>query len=204
MSLMDRLYDNLDEAKAFEISFTNFVHCYDDTCYMDFAECVCEVCDRTIQTKDFLVPKANCKKPYGILSSLDMGVNQELRDELIERFDVTENDFRPVRNKRGEIVFYQITPQHVMLPIAKENGWNQLPACPKCGAVRYASHEYENEKGEFYYNISQEALRDIHDFNITCELLECYRPMYVISRRVYDFLIKKYPRTHYFPLFLKH
>ncbi|MBR3812028.1 MAG: hypothetical protein IKJ16_06865 [Agathobacter sp.] len=99
-------------------------------------------------------------------------------------------------------MFYQITPQHVMLPIYEENGWSSY-ICPKCGAVRYSGEEFENEKEEFYNYISQEALEEMHDFNITYEQFQCHMPKFIISRRVYDFLIEKYPRTHYFPLFLK-
>lgn len=201
--LMKNLYGNLDEAVAFELSFTNFVHIYDDMCLMDFLEELCPVCRKDIQIKDYLVPRANCTKPYGILSSTEMGVDAELRDELIERFDVTEQDFRPVRNKKGDIVFYQITPQHVMLPMSEENGWKRRPACKNCGSFEYSPNEFENENGEFYYYISKEALNEMHDFNLSRETFGCHMPMSIISRRVYDFLIEKYPRTHYVPFFLK-
>ena len=200
---MERLYDDLEQAKAFEISFTNFVDIYDDTCLFDYQEEICDRCGKTIQCRDYLVPKSNCKKPYGILSSCEFGVNDELRNQLIENFDITEKDFRPIRNKKGEIVFYQITPQHTMLPIYKENMWRPRITCPKCGSVQYTSSEQENKNGEFFYYISQQALDEMHDLNITYERFECFDPMYVISRRVYEFLVERYPRTHYFPLYLK-
>lgn len=203
IKLMEKLYDNLNEAQAFALSFTNFVHIYDDMCVMDFTSTLCERCDKEVQTKDYLIPKTNCKKPYGILSTGEFGVSKELHDELIERFDITEKDFRPIRNKKGIIIFYQITPQHTMLPLCKENGWLPSTPCTKCGAVRYIDHEFENAKGEFYYYISQEALNEMHDFNITYEKFDCYMPLYVVSRRVYDFLVEQYPRTHYFPFYLK-
>ena len=201
-ALMEKLYDNLDQAKAFQLSFTNFVDIYDDTCLMDFAEEICDRCGKAVQNRDYLIPKSRCKKPYGILSSCEFGVNKELRDELIKRFDITDNDFRPIRNKRGEIVFYQITPQHTMQPIFKENGW--LPyVFSKCGSIRYSCTEQENEKGEFYYYISQEALDGMHDLNITSERFDTHDPLYIISKRVYEFLVEHFPRTHYFPFFLK-
>lgn len=120
-TLMNTLYNNLDEAKAVSLSFTNFVYTYDDTCYFDFTEEPCPVCDRAKQIRDYLVPRANCKKPCGILSYLEFGVSPELRDELIARFDITEDDFRPIRTKRGEVVYYQITPRHTMRPISAVN-----------------------------------------------------------------------------------
>ena len=202
--LMAQLYDDLNKAKAFELSFTNFVYLYDDVSFLNFESCLCQTCGITRQVNDYLVPKANCKKPCGILSSLEFGVNQELRDELIEYFDITEKDFRPVRNKRGEIVYYQITPQHTMLPIYKENGWKANPPCPDCGSVRYEDYQFENDKGEFFNYISREALDEMRDLNVTYEKRSrFYRPRVIISRRVYDFLVDRYPRTHYFPLYLK-
>jgi len=204
---MDKLYDNLDEAKAFSLSFTNFVYIYNDILMTDFETVVCEVCNRTVQTKDYLFPKANCRKPTGILSTLDFGISQELRDDLIARFDISENDFRPVRSKRGEIVYYQITPKHIMLPIHKENGWIAKEPCPRCGSVEYmhldVTDQPQNEKGQFFYYISQAAVDDMHDLSVTYEKFRWYRPMPMISRRVYDYLTERYPNTHYIPFFLK-
>lgn len=200
-TLMSSLYDNLDEAKAFELSFTNFVYTYDDTCYFDFTEKPCAVCDMAKQNRDYLVPRANCKKPCGILSYSAFGVSPELRDELIARFDITEADFRPIRTKGREIVYYQITPQHRMVPISNANGWMPYRPCPKCGSQRYSHHDFENDKGEFYHYITQEALDDLHDLNVTFETFH-REPLVVISRRVYDFLVERYPRTHYVPFFL--
>jgi predicted nucleic-acid-binding Zn-ribbon protein len=200
---MDKLYDNLDEAKAFSLSFTNFVYFYDDVYQPDFLTITCENCKKAIQTKDYLMPRSSCKKPTGILHTLEFGVNQELRDELIEKFDITEEDFRPIRNKRGEIVYYQITPQHVLLPLHEENGWRAKPPCPQCGSVQYESNKFRNDKKQFFQYISQEALDDMHDLNITYERFRFFTPYFVISRRLYDFLTEKYPRSHYVPFFLK-
>lgn len=203
-NLMERLYDDLVDAKAFMLSFTNFVHTYDDKWSGNFESVPCEVCGKTTQITDYLVPKANCKKPYGILSSYEFGVSQNLRRELIEQFDVTEDDFRPIRNKTGDIVYYQITPTHTMLPINAENNWMPHPPCPLCGSIQYEDSEFENDKGEPFYYISQEALTDMHDFNVTYEKFSrFYMPKYVISNRVYNYLVERFPRTHYFPFYLK-
>ena len=45
---------------------------------------LCSECGDYIQSKDYMVPKANCKKPTGILDSLHFGVNEELKNELID------------------------------------------------------------------------------------------------------------------------
>lgn len=62
-TLMNSLYGNLDEAKAFALGFTNFVHTYDDTCYFDFAEDPCPVCDRAKQNRDYWFQKRTAKNP---------------------------------------------------------------------------------------------------------------------------------------------
>lgn len=206
--LMDSLYSNIDEAKAFALSFTSFVYFSDNDDSVNYTEVVCEECGKEVQTKDYRFPQSNCRKPTGILHTLEFGVSPEVRDELIARFDITEEDFRPIRNRRGKIIYYQVTPQHVMLPIHKENEWVELPPCPKCGDIQFRDYcykdpKYRNAKKEFFYYISQEALDDMHDLNVTYEKFEFYMPEYMISRRVYDYLTEKYPRTHYFPFFLK-
>ena len=205
--LMDRLYDNIDEAKAFALSFTNFAYGYDDLNSDDFKIVVCEECRKRHQYRDYLFPKSSFKKPTSILSYYDFGVSCELRDELIEKFDITEDDFRPIYTKKGELVYYQITPQNVMEPIYEENGWYITNVCPQCGAIQYGSDRpyrwHCNEKKEPFAFISQNALDNMHDLNISYERFLRYSADYVISRRLYDFLTERYPRTHYFPLFLK-
>lgn len=201
--LMHRLYDNLEEAKAFALSFTNFAYFYDDWEDKDTHTVLCEECHKEIQHADYRMPRSSAKKPTAILHSLEFGVSPELQKELIDRFDITEADFRPIRTKKGEIIYYQITPQHVMRPLFEVNCWTVLNTCSQCGNVRYDDPRRENDNGERYYYITQEALDDMHDLNMTFEHFHRDYPRFVISRRLYDFLIERYPRTHYFPFFLK-
>ena len=63
--------------------------------------------------------------------------------------------------------------------------------------------EYENDKGEQYYYISKEVFEDLYDMNRTYEVIERFYLRYVVSRRVYDYLIEKYPRMRFVPIFLK-
>lgn len=200
---MHKLYDNLDDAKAFALSFTNFAYFYDDLADTDTHKLVCEHCYKEVQYADYRMPRSSAKKDTAILHSLEPGVSPALRDELIETFDVTESDFRPVRNKKDEIVYYQITPQHVLLPLHEVNGWPVEFTCPRCETVLYDDRRRKNEKGEAYFYITQEALDHMHDLNVTFERFRRHYPLFVISRRLYDFLIERYPRTHYFPFFLK-
>ena len=48
-----------------------------------------------------------------------------------------------------------------------------------------------------------EGLLDLHDVNKTFEKFDMFLPKWVVSRRVYDFLISKYPRMNFEPIFLK-
>ena len=122
---------------------------------------------------------------------------------MIKNFDVSENDFRPVRNKKGEIVCYQITPQHTMKSISSVNRIKVLKPCRKCGGVQHRINEYKNKKGFIYYYMTQDVLDDLHDFNETNEKFEMYFPLYVVSRRVYEYLVSKNPRMVFEPIFLK-
>lgn len=144
--LMNRLYDNIDEAKAFELRFANMAFFYDDLYTWEFHTELCPVCRNCVQSKDLLAPRASCKKPTSMLQTFDMGVSVELKDELIRFFDISEADFRPVRTKKGEIVYFQITPQHVMLPIHEVNEWQVKQTCPACGSVQYHRTYFQNEK----------------------------------------------------------
>lgn len=200
---MDRLYDNLDKAKAFALSFTNFAYFYDDLEDTDTHKLVCEECYKEVQYADYRMPRSSAKKDTAILHSLEPGVSPALRDELIANFDITEADFRPVRTKKDEIIYYQISPQHVLLPLHEVNDWPVEDTCPRCGNVRYDRPRRENDQGEPYFYITPEALEEMHDLNVTFEHFRRDYPLFVISRRVFDFLIERYPRTHYFPFFLK-
>lgn len=200
---MSKLYDNLDEAKAFAISFTNFAYFYDDLEDADIYIVVCEHCHKETQYADYRMPRSSAKKDTAILHSLEFGVSPSLRDELIVKFDVTEADFRPVRNKKDEIVYYQITPQHTLLPLHEVNEWPILSQCVHCGNIRYNNIPRRNSIKEDYFYITPEILDHMHDLNVTFEHFHRDYPLFVISRRLFDFLIERYPRTHYFPFFLK-
>ena len=61
---------------------------------------------------------------------------------------------------------------------------------------------YKNKQGLEYYYISKEALEDMHDINETYERFNIFIPEFIVSRRVYDYLIEIYPRMRFIPLFL--
>ncbi len=195
-------YKNLSEAVAFVISFVPMIYSYDSVGWQDYNREVCSCCGKMEQYSDFLAPKSNCKKDHGILDSYHYALSVELKSELIKNFDICENDFRPVRNKTGDIVFYQITPQHIMKPISSVNRIKALKPCKKCGDFQHRIKEFKNKEGYIFYNITAEALEDLQDLNVSCERFEIYFPLFVVSRRVYEFLVSKNPRMCFEPMFL--
>lgn len=191
------------DAVAYRIHFTAMICSYGNTNWDEIEEYDCNRCHHLVQINDFLTSRSSClKKDGSMLDTYHYGVKEEIRNELIRQFDITENDFRPCRNKKGEIVYYQITPQHTMLPIALLNNWKQLKPCRKCGRMQFrAKNVLLNENYPTF--ISQEALNDLHDINRTFETFEMHIPDYIVSKRVYDFFEEKYPRLLFDPLFLK-
>lgn len=202
-NINEKNYDNLSEAVAFVIAFVPMIYTYDSFAPTYYEKELCSRCHDYVQSTDFLVPRSNIKKDYGILDMLKYGVSISYRDELIKEFNISENDFRPIRNKVGEIVFYQITPQHTMLPISSVNRIKALKPCRKCGSVQHRIKEYKNKNGQEYYYITKEVLEDLKDFNKTYERFDMFFPLYVVSRRVYEYLVAKEPRMRFFPMFLK-
>lgn len=203
MNINEKNYDNLSDAVAFVVHFAFMVYTYGDIDMEQFETKLCSQCGHLIRDKVFLAPKTSCKKECGVLHNFEYGVSEQIRNELLSEFDIKKEDFREVCNKKGEIVYWQITPRHIMMPLSKSNRIKSQKACPKCGFVQYRMDEFENEKGEPYYYITKEALEDMQDINRTFETFECFIPMYVVSRRVYDYLSSKYPRMKFAPMYLK-
>lgn len=203
MNINEKNYGDLSQAVAFVIRFAFMIYSYDDIAPYEFYTKTCSTCRRIIQSKNFMTTKSRCKKEFGVLDIMEFGVSEIIKEELILNFDITEEDFRPICNKKGEIVYSQITPQHIMLPISSVNRVKQLKPCRKCGFTQYRMKEYENSTGEAYYYITKEVLEDMHDINRTFETFDCFIPKYVVSRRVYDYLIERYPRMKFEPMYLK-
>lgn len=203
ININEKHYPNLSEAVAFRITFDPFVYTYDSDILEESFPTQCSRCGYAPQVRDLVAPKSNCKKDYGILWTYEFGVSPNLRANLIENFDITEKDFRPIWNKSGEIVYYQITPQHVMLPLISVNRWRALKPCRKCGRIEYREKSYYNKNDEQYRYITREALEDMTDINVSYEHFDMDMPIFVVSRRVYDYLVAIYPRMRFEPFFLK-
>lgn len=203
MNINEKRYPNISKAVAFRIAFTNVLCGYGNVGFDEIEKEICSLCGYSEQIADFLVPKSAIKKEYSILATYHYGVSINIRDILIDNFNITDDDFRPIRNKTGDVVYYQISPMHTMLPIISQNRIRKLSPCKCCGSIQYREKEYLNENGFPFSFISQEGLLDLHDVNKTFEEFDMFLPKWVVSRRVYDFLISKYPRMNFEPIFLK-
>lgn len=202
-NINENRYPNIAEAVAFRIAFAPVICSYGNVGWDEIEEVACSRCGKMRQIGDFLAPKNACQKDFAILDTYHYGFSVEIHDLLIENFDITEEDFRPVRNKVGDIVFYQIAPRHILPPIESVNRYRKLKPCSKCGSVQYRSKPYETKEGWQYHYITKEALDDMHDLNESFERFNMHLPYWIVSRHVYDFLIKRYPRMFFQPMFLK-
>ena len=131
---------------------------------------------------------------------------------MIEHKMAQKEDFLEVKDKRGEVVAYQIQPQHLITGFAMDNNMRLVDKCINCGLKRY---EYDMEP--FY--ISEELLKQLHGLNRTTEVtgpvIEKYdenqkekvyslvEPWYIINKEVFTLLHEKYPRMQFIPIFKK-
>lgn len=120
MNINEKRYPNISKAVAFRIAFTNVLCGYGNVGFDEIENEICSLCGYSEQIADFLVPKSAIKKEYSILATCHYGVSINLRDMLIDNFNINDDDFRPIRNKTGDIVYYQISPIHTMLPIISQ------------------------------------------------------------------------------------
>ncbi len=198
-------YSNLEDAVAFVVAFSPMLYTYGSVSLDEIEIETCSRCHLTKQINDFIAPKSKKTEiERAMLHTWNYGVSIEVRDLLIKNFnDISELDFRPCRNKNKDIVYYQLTPQHIMKPMAEQLHYRKLKPCKKCGNVQYRYKEYKNDKGWEYYYITQIALNDLKSINVTYEHFNMYFPKVVVSRQLYDYLIERYPRMEFNPMYLK-
>ena len=193
-----------EDAVAYRIHFTSMIYGYGNVGWDEIKKEDCKRCRHLSQLNDYLAPRsAGTKKAGAQLDTWDYGVCVEAHDELIKQFDISEQDFRPCRNKKGEIVYYQLVPQHTLLPIANVNGWTPLKPCSSCGRQQYRNNNKNSWDNDDIVYISKEALDDLHDLNFTFEMFEMYFHDLIVSKRVYEFFSQYYPRLLFDPVFLK-
>lgn len=203
-NINERNYPNIDEAVAFMIDFVPMIYTYDSIAPIEFYNEICEKCGLCEQNTEYLAPKSSMKKEYGQLCSIgEYAVSVRIKNELCERFDISNEDFIPVKTKRGEIFAYQIAPKKVMRPLSEANRVRTLLPCKHCGSFQHRIHEYKNAKGNHYFYITEEMLESVGDMARSVERFHMYLPEYIVSRRVYEYLISEDRSMRFRPLFLK-
>lgn len=200
----EKKWGDCSKAVAYSLNFVQM--CYNDS--MSWTDYFTSKCphydDLSIQSKDFVYPKASfSKKDYYILDTLDYGVSKKLRDDMI-LFGVDNSCFRPIHYSRdyNTILGYSISPSNVLPPVYELNDSKRISRCEIC---KLYSYEFEDDAMYFEaYNglgypvyISQTALDNLGLIARTFE-----NDGIIISLELYNYLIEKYPRLECRPVFL--
>jgi hypothetical protein len=144
-----------------------------------------------------MVPKSSFnKKKYGILSSWRFAVSERIMNEIVG-MGASADDFMPVITKQGEIVCYQIEPVNTISGMSEINNWRKESGCSKCNYPIYWEIDWKASM------ITEKLLSELTLLNKTEELMgDANIPEYIINKELYEFLIAKYPKMNFEPIFL--
>lgn len=202
-----------EKAVAYCPAFVSMAYGYDSDMHEDyFMPC----CDKTkavsVHYRDFEFPKSKTiLKPYLQLDWFFYAFSPELTGQIIEFGidDKPEDVFRPVwTRKHDKPLCYSIEPQHIIEPIARINNYKTKLICADCNTVHATVREKDlsaNNGMDKPLYITEYILADLHDFNVTSEF---FGPggyllrQVIISKRIHDFIIEKYPRAEFKPVLL--
>ena len=200
----EKNWGDCSKAVAYELNFVQMCYGYPTVALAEYYKSICpHVDDLSIQCRDLEYPKSGySKKDYYQLDSYDMAVSDNLKTDMM-RFGIPEEVFRPVYNKKHDIILgWQITPRNILPPIWQLNGEREIIMCEICN---YRTYEVLDEINYFdAYDgmgypvyISREVLEQMEDINATTETGSV-----IISLDLYNYLIEKYPRLECRPVFL--
>lgn len=204
-----------DKAVAYSLNFVSMAYGYGNDIHEDyFRPC----CDRTksvsVHYRDFEFPKSKAiLKPYLQLDWYFYAIDENLKNAILE-FGIDDNEdiFRPVwTRKHDNPICFSIEPKNVLKPIAKENNYGTKTICENCDVVwayikddDITAHSEFNGAGRPVY-INKAVLESMHDFNVTYEYFGpggyLLRKV-IISKRVHDFILSKYPKAEFRPVLL--
>lgn len=199
MSYIEKKFP-LDAKKtvAYRLNFHNIISVKDRK-ITDFGIYSCSSCHHIKQTVNLTIPKSSLKKEYGRLSFFGFCVSIECKESLVNTFDdISENDFRPVTAKNGDLLCYQLTPQHTMEPIYPYNSEIKPYHCNSCGTTFWI--EPINETVLY---ITEQMLNKLSSLNLTFEHTPLSQGSIIVTKDVYNFLINKYPKMEFTPILLK-
>lgn len=209
--------NEVGKAVAYSLDFVSMAYGYGNDIHEDYFKPCCEKTKSvSVHYKDFEFPKTKTiLRPYLQLKWLYYAISPELKDDIIAfGIDDYETDvFRPVwTRKHDKPICYSIEPKHILKPIARENNYDTKVICENCDVVwtfpkqdDITVHTEYNGLGRPWY-IGQDVLDKMHDFNVTYEYFGpggylCREV--IVSKRVHDFIIAKYPRAEFRPVVLK-
>lgn len=205
-----------NNAVAYILNFHTIVFSYETIDEDDYVGLCCESANWKcapiyVQKKDYLLPKSEFGKKKYVQTMLGNAVSIDMRNEIMEVGFATENDFRDIKDKKGNIVCYQLDPKNVIKGFAEINEMHFVDMCKNCGMKRYVL-------GEEPYYMNQEILNSFRGLARTEALFGSapepgekesgrkivLEPCIIIDKSMYEFLIKKYPRIEVIPIFLFH
>ena len=204
-----------NNAVAYIINYHTIVFSYETIDEDDYVGLCCENANWEcapiyVQKKEYLLPKSEFGKKKYAQTMLGYAVSIDIRNELMEAGFATKNDFRNINDKKGEVVCYQMDPQNIVKGFAELIEMYLVDVCKSCGMKRYVL-------GEEPYYINQSILNSFSGLAKTEELFGpvpepaenmserkiVLEPCNLIDKRTYEFLISKYPRMEFIPVFLK-
>lgn len=203
-----------ENAVAYALNFVSMAYGYDNDIHEDYFKSCCDKCKSVfIHYKDFEIPKASIKKPYFQLDWYFYGVSEDLKNRIIEYgIDDKENDvFRPIwTRKHDKPIGYSIEPKHILNDtIFKENNHDLIVKCSAHDILWSKTKDDDFEARKAYNGlpvfVSENVLKDIHDFNYTKEF---YGPggylvrSVIVSKRMADFIIQLYPHAEFRPVII--
>lgn len=204
-----------NEAVAYSLNFVSIAYGYGDDIHEDYFKPCCEKAKSvSVHFRDFEYPKSKTiLKPYVQLDWGFYAINEELKNAILEFGIDDEGDvFRPVwTRKHDKPLCFSIEPKHILKPIAKENNYATKIICKDCDVV-WAYRKSDDITAVTEFNgmgrplyIGKEVIESMHDFNVTYEYFGpggylCREV--IISKRVHDFIISKYPRAEFRPVVL--
>ena len=205
MTYAEKKWGNCSNAVAYQFNFVKLVYRYSADCYDDYFY-LCPKCKNEIkQKKDYEYPKSSFpkNKDYYLLDTYDSGVSEKLKNDML-KFGVAENNFRPIYSrKHNEILGYQVTPKNILPSITENNAERQIFYCKHCKTKKFevddSYFEAYNRLGYPVY-ISKEAFDKMEHINCLDGEVGSYTV--IISLKLYNYLIEKYPRLECRPVFL--
>ncbi len=204
MTYAEKHWGDCSKAVAYSLNFVQMCYSPGNAKRTEFYSIICDACENEKQYKNFEFRKSDfSKKDYFILDYLCYGVSEKLKKDMLE-FGLKEENFRPIYTRSCDLVLgYQLIADNVLPPVFEVNGKYELSNCEACGHKTY--EVYDEIDGTQVYNglgypvfLTAQARENLKDINCLYE----DNDEILISCKLYDFLIERYPRLECRPVFV--